>query len=238
MRSGTGLGLAISKEFVNLMGGDITLDSRPGEGCRFKFHILVGEGEVGSAESKPESHRVKRLRPGQPARRVLIADDEELHGSFLSKLLGEVGFETRRVVNGKEAIEEFQAWRPHLILMDTRMPKMDGCEAARRIRAADGGAEVKIIGVSAGAFAENRREALEAGADDFLTKPFRVIALFDKIKRLLGVEYELADGRRDVRNGRAPRRRRPGRGHRESRGGLAPGLPQEDARSRHPGGLR
>ena len=103
-------------------------------------------------------------------------------------------FETRRVVNGKEAIEEFQVWRPHLILMDTRMPKMDGCEAARRIRAADGGAEVKIIGVSAGAFAENRREALEAGADDFLTKPFRVIVLFDKIKRLLGVEYELADG--------------------------------------------
>ena len=194
MRSGTGLGLAICKEFVNLMGGDIALDSRPGKGSLFKFHILVGEGEVGFAEKNQESHRVKCLRSGQPACRVLIADDEELNGSFLSKLLGEVGFETRRVVNGKEAIEEFQAWRPHLVLMDTRMPEMDGCEAARRIRAADGGVEVKIIGVSASVFAENRREALEAGADDFLTKPFREVALFDKIQRLLGVEYELAGG--------------------------------------------
>lgn len=192
MRSGTGLGLAICKEFVNFMGGDITVNSQPGKGSLFKFHILVGEGEVGFAEKIPESHRVKRLKPGQPGRRVLIADDEELNGAFLSKLLGEVGFETRQVTNGKDAIEEFQAWRPHLILMDMRMPEMDGCEAARRIRAADGGAEVKIISVSASVFAENRREALEAGADDFLTKPFREVVLFDKIKRLLGVEYELA----------------------------------------------
>ena len=193
VRSGTGLGLAICKEFVNLMGGDISVISQEGKGSLFKFHILVGEGEVGFAENKPESHRVKRLRPGQPGCRVLIADDEEPNGAFLSKLLGEVGFETRQVTNGKDAIEEFQAWRPHLILMDMLMPEMDGCEAARRIRAADGGAEVKIIGVSASVFAENRREALEAGADDFLTKPFREIALFDKIQRLLGVEYELSE---------------------------------------------
>jgi len=195
MRSGTGLGLAICKEFVTLMGGDIVLDSRPGRGSIFKFHILAGEGELGAGEmSKQDSRRVKRLRPGQPAPRVLVADDEELSRSFLSKLLGEVGFETKCVVNGKETVEELEAWRPHLILMDTRMPVMDGCEAARRIRANGGGAEVKIIGVSAGAFAEDRREALAAGADDFLTKPFREVALFDKIKKLLGVEYEFEDG--------------------------------------------
>lgn len=192
MRSGTGLGLAICKEFVNLMGGDITVNSQAGKGSLFKFHVLLGEGEVGYAEKQPESHRVKCLLPGQPVRRVLIADDEEPNGAFLSKLLGEVGFETRQVTNGKDAIEEFQAWRPHLILMDMRMPEMDGCEAARRIRAADGGAEVKIIGVSASVFAENRREALASGADDFLTKPFREVVLFEKIERLLGVEYELS----------------------------------------------
>jgi two-component system sensor histidine kinase/response regulator len=193
MMSGTGLGLAICKEFVDIMGGDISVDSRVGKGSLFKFHVLLGEGEVDFSENKPESHRIKCLRPGQPACRVLIADDEEPNGEFLSKLLGDVGFETRQAANGKDAIAEFQAWRPHLILMDTRMPEMDGCEAARRIRASEGGAEVKIVSVSASVFEENRREAFEAGADDFLTKPFREAVLFEKIERLLGVEYELSE---------------------------------------------
>jgi two-component system sensor histidine kinase/response regulator len=193
MRSGTGLGLAICKEFVTLMGGDISVVSRVGKGSLFKFHVLLGEGEVGYAEKNPESHRVKCLRPGQPVRRILIADDEELNGAFLSKLLGGVGFETRQVTDGNKAIEEFHAWRPHLILMDMRMPEMDGCEAARRIRASQGGRDVKIVSVSASAFEENRQEALAAGADDFLTKPFREVVLFEKIERMLGVEYELSE---------------------------------------------
>ena len=193
IRSGTGLGLAICKEFVKLMGGDITLTSQEGKGCLFKFQIILGEGEVGFAEKEPESYRIKRLRPGQPVRRILIADDEEFNSAFLSKLLGEIGFETRCVVNGKEAIEEFRAWRPHLILMDMRMPEMDGCEAARLIRASEGGKDVKIVSVSASAFEENRREAIETGADEFLTKPFREVALFEKIGRLLGVEFELSE---------------------------------------------
>ena len=193
MRSGTGLGLAICKEFVTLMGGDISVVSRVGKGSLFKFHVQLGQGEAGYAEKKPESHRVKCLRPGQPVRRILIADDEELNATFLSKLLGEIGFETRQVTDGKKAIEEFQAWRPHLILLDMRMPEMDGCEAARRIRASEGGRDVKIVSVSASAFEENRQEALAAGADDFLTKPFREVVLFEKIERLLGVEYELSE---------------------------------------------
>ena len=193
MRSGTGLGLAICKEFVTLMGGDISVVSRVGKGSLFKFHVQLGQGEAGYAEKKPESHRVKCLRPGQPVRRILIADDEELNAAFLSKLLGEIGFETRQVTDGKKAIEEFQAWRPHLILLDMRMPEMDGCEAARRIRASEGGRDVKIVSVSASAFEENRQEALAAGADDFLTKPFREVVLFEKIERLLGVEYELSE---------------------------------------------
>jgi CheY-like chemotaxis protein len=193
MRSGTGLGLAICKEFVTLMGGDISVVSQVGKGSLFKFHVQLGVGEVGYAEKKPESHRVKCLSPGQPVRRILIADDEELNGTFLSKLLGEIGFETRQVTDGNKAIKEFDAWRPHLILMDMRMPEMDGCEAARRIRASEGGRDVKIVGVSASAFEENRQEAIAAGADDYLTKPFRETVLFEKLERLLGVEYELSE---------------------------------------------
>ena len=146
--------------------------------------------------------------PGSLPRRILIADDEELNGAFLSKLLGDIGFETKRVTNGKEAIEVFRSWRPHLILMDLRMPEMDGCEATRRIRASEGGRDVKIVGVSASAFEEDRREALAAGADDFLTKPFREDVLFEKIERLLGVEFELSEV---MPSGKDPglRRRRP-----------------------------
>ena len=193
MRSGTGLGLAICREFVNLMGGDIAVSSLAGKGSLFKFHVLLGEGEVGFSEKRHESHRVKCLSPGQSVRRILIADDDELNGAFLSKLLGEIGFDTRQVTDGKEAIEEFRAWRPHMILLDMRMPEMDGCEAARRIRASEGGKDVKIVSVSASAFEENRREAFAAGADDFLTKPFREVVLLGKIERLLGVEYELSE---------------------------------------------
>jgi CheY-like chemotaxis protein len=193
MRSGTGLGLAICKEFVHLMGGEITLSSRAGKGSLFKFQVDLGEGDAGFVEKRPGSQRVKCLRSGQAPRRILIADDEELNGTFLSNLLGGIGFETKRVTSGKGALDAFRAWRPHLVLMDLRMPEMDGCEAIRRLRASEGGTVVKIVGVSASAFEEDRREALAAGADDFLSKPFRENVLFEKIERLLGVEFELSE---------------------------------------------
>jgi PAS domain S-box-containing protein len=191
--SGTGLGLAISKEFVRLMGGDITVGSKEGTGSLFKFDLQLRESETGSDEKKPESARVRGLRPGQPTYRILIADDEETNLVMASRMLGNTGFETRQATNGEEAVETFRAWQPHLIFMDMRMPVMDGFEAIRRIRAGAGGQDVKIISVSASAFSQNRREALQAGADDFIAKPFREAVLFEMIGKLLGIEYVLSD---------------------------------------------
>jgi PAS domain S-box-containing protein len=191
--SGTGLGLAISKEFVRLMGGDVTVGSKDGTGSLFKFDVRLKESETGPNEKKQELARVRGLRPGQPEYRILIADDEETNLALLSRLLGDIGFETRQVTNGKEAVETFNAWQPHLIFMDMRMPVMDGCEAIRRIRADAGGRDVKIVSVSASAFEQDRREALRAGADDFIAKPFREAELFEKIGKLVGVEYSLSD---------------------------------------------
>jgi CheY-like chemotaxis protein len=120
---------------------------------------------------------------------VLIADDIEDNRELLVQILGPVGFEIRLATDGAEAVKEFEQWRPHLILMDFRMPVMDGHEAIRRIRATAGGKELKIIAVTASAMDENRQELLGIGADDFIGKPFHEVELFQKIHAHLGVEY-------------------------------------------------
>src|SRR6202043_1180381 len=123
----------------------------------------------------------------------LIADDIEDNRQLLAQLLAPVGFEVRLATNGAEAGQEFEEWRPHPILKGFRMPVMDGHEAIRRIRAMAGGADLKIIAVTASAMDENRQELLEIGADDFIGKPFRETELFQKIHAHVGVEYVYAD---------------------------------------------
>ena len=124
---------------------------------------------------------------------MLIADDIEDNRQLLAQLLAPVGFEIRLATNGSEAVREFEQWRPHLVLMDFRMPVMDGHEAIRRIRAMPGGGEVKIIAVTASAMDDNRQELMEVGADDFIGKPFRETELFQKIHAHVGVEYVYAE---------------------------------------------
>ena len=124
---------------------------------------------------------------------MLIADDIEDNRQLLAQLLAPVGFEIRLATNGAEAVQEFEEWRPHLILMDFRMPVMDGHEAIRRIRAMAGGEDTKIIAVTASAMDDNRQELMEIGADDFIGKPFREAELFQKIHAHVGVEYLYAE---------------------------------------------
>jgi CheY-like chemotaxis protein len=193
-KQGTGLGLAICREYVELMGGTISARSKPGEGSVFRFEIPLRQGEepTGSPPERAE-RRVWRLRPGQPDCRVLVVDDLDDNRLLLTGLLEAVGFETRQAADGEQAFAAFAAWRPVLVMMDMRMPRIDGFEAIRRIRAAPGGEAARIICVSASAFDEDRAGALAAGADDFIGKPFRESVLFEKVRLLLGLEYEYAD---------------------------------------------
>jgi signal transduction histidine kinase/DNA-binding response OmpR family regulator len=187
--TGTGLGLAISREFVRLMGGDITVSSQVGKGSVFSIHLPLNEGDVRAVLPIDTPRKVLSLKPGQDQCRVLIADDVEDNRELLAQILGPVGFEIRLACDGKQAVKEFESWRPHLILMDFRMPVMDGHEAILRIRSAAAGKEVKIIAVTASALDENRQDLLGIGADDFIGKPFREAELFRKIQTHLGVEF-------------------------------------------------
>ncbi|MCU7937646.1 MAG: response regulator, partial [Candidatus Thiodiazotropha sp. (ex Dulcina madagascariensis)] len=108
---------------------------------------------------------------------------------LLTSLLAQAGFEIRQAENGEEAVTLFQAWRPHFIWMDMRMPVMDGYQATAKIRALPGGDAVKIVAITASAFKEQRTTILEAGCDEVVRKPFKSYEIFDALAKQLKVRY-------------------------------------------------
>jgi PAS domain S-box-containing protein len=187
-QKGTGLGLAIAKQFVDLMGGHIEVDSTLGRGSLFRVTVPVEPADL-PVEKLAERREVVALAPGQPSHRILIAEDQRENQLLLSRLMSAIGLETKVVDNGEQCVELFQQWHPALIWMDRRMPVMDGLEAVRRIRRLPDGQAVKIVAVTASAFKEQQQELLAAGMDDYVSKPYRFGEIYDCLARQLGLKY-------------------------------------------------
>lgn len=194
-QKGTGLGLTITRQFVELMGGCISVESTLGRGSMFRVELPVELADImnSSKPGEPTQREIVGLAPGQPCYRILISEDQRENRMLLNRLMTDISLEVKLAENGEECVRLFQDWHPDLIWMDRRMPIMDGEEATRRIRGLPGGDKVKIVAVTASAFKEEQQEMLDAGMDDFVRKPYHFDEIYECLTKQLGVQYIYAD---------------------------------------------
>ncbi|MGB3511206.1 MAG: response regulator, partial [Microcoleaceae cyanobacterium] len=194
---GTGLGLAISQKYVQFFGGKLKVDSEVGVGTTFQFEIQFTSCTFPNLETQYLNTSVVALAKDQPSYRILIVDDLPNNRQLLEQLLAPLGFETREASNGREAIAVCQEFQPHLILMDMKMPVMDGYEATRQIKSwAKAQVSIlkpKIIALTASALNQQKTEALAVGCDDFVSKPLETTVILEKIAEHIGVRYVFQD---------------------------------------------
>ena len=189
LNQGTGLGLAISQKIIQLMDSQIQVKSTLNQGSIFSFNLEVQLPQVAIFTSEPVNQRVIGLAPNQPIYRILVVEDSTENRLLLVEILTTIGFEVREAADGIEAIALWESWSPHLILMDLRMPLMDGYTAIRRIRGNPKSQETMIIVLTASVFEDDREKVLDVGCNDSIRKPFQQKELFEKIAQHLGVQY-------------------------------------------------
>ncbi len=187
---GSSLSLPISHKLAQLMGGDISVIRPEGSGTVFRLNIRAQSAIESDLPFEPPTLRkVISLESEQPDYRILVVDDSKTNRKIMVHLLEKVGFQVSEAVNGREAVEVWLRWQPHMIWMDLKMPVMNGYEATERIKSGSSIQSPKIVALTASTLEEERSLFSASKYDDFVGKPFSENIIFDKIAQHLGVRY-------------------------------------------------